>query len=108
MNYVEIVERQEELQTEMNELQGARIESAQSHTSLATDTMAGNVNCVLSLDYDSMDPMILKLATDNGVVSLSVEDFNAVGAFLQKYNDAIFSYMSELNKPDEDETKEEA
>ena len=102
MNYVELIKRQEVLQTELNELQAKRTELAQSHTSLVTDTVAGDVEIVLSLNYDTKDLKILKLATDNGVVSMTVEEFNQVGLFLQKYNDAIFSYISEINKEDEE------
>ena len=106
MNYVEIIARQEELQNELNELQQTRIEAAQSHTSLVTDHTVGDLEIGLDLNYDDMDAQVLTLKDRCGdILMLDVEQFNEIGMFLQKYNDAIFSYMSELKKVDEDKAE---
>tara|TARA_R110000824_G_scaffold198546_4_gene382564 strand:+ start:298 stop:660 length:363 start_codon:yes stop_codon:yes gene_type:complete len=116
MNYVEIIARQEELQTELNALQAERIASAQSHTSIKTSTMlTSGTELTLDLDYDSryQDDQIIMLddAPESGgdrtageTIYLSVEDYNEISQFLSKYNDAIFSYMSEITKTDDDDS----
>lgn len=101
MNYVEIVARQEELQTELQELQQARIKCAQDHEDVVA-AHAGNVSIELTLKYDEKNSDIIYLNKDGGEVRLSVEDFNEINQFLGKYNDAIFSYMSEITKVEED------
>lgn len=108
MNYVEIIERQEELQKEMQELQEERVKIAQSHMSFKHQIKINDkLDIYLDLDYDKKDERILSIATDTDAIHLSVEDYNHISAFLQKYNDAIFSYMSEITKEDEDDKEED-
>ena len=111
MNYVEIIARQEELQIELNELQEARIKCAQSHEDVTAELDLGEgITVELTLDYDfrSLDIICLTDTSDNDMVLLSVDQFNKINQFLGKYNDAIFSYMSEITKVDADETVTEA
>ena len=58
------------------------------------------------MDYDSRSLYIISLTdtSDDDTVILSVDQFNKINQFLGKYNDAIFSYMSEITKVDADET----
>ena len=102
MNYVEIVARQEELQTELQELQQARIKCAQSHEDVHADHEGKSISVGLDLNYESKATEIITLKKGDDYVSLSVEDFNEINQFLGKYNDAIFSYMSEITKVEED------
>ena len=107
MNYVEIIARQEELQTELNALQAERVASAQSHTNITTSTtLSGGLKLTLNLDYDEQDGLIIALGDEDEPVDtyLSVEDYNEISQFLSKYNDAIFSYMSEITKTDDDDS----
>jgi hypothetical protein len=107
MNYVEIIARQEELQTELNALQAERVASAQSHTTINTGTkLTSGLELVLDLNYDHHDAQIISLHHDDEPVDtyLSVEDYNEISQFLSKYNDAIFSYMSEITKTDDDDS----
>ena len=122
MNYTEIIERQEEMQTvgmamqkESQELQDGKIEFAQSHTSITLredldpksdlDFETGleqNLSVQLTLNYDRADPDIIELNADNETIILTVDQFNKVNMFLQKHNDVIFSYMSEITKKDDE------
>lgn len=107
MNYVEIIARQEELETELQALQAERVSAAQLHETLEVGFDVDDLNMRLSLDYVGKENRILRIERDGKEIFLSVEDFNRLGGFLQKYNDAIFSYMSEANKEDKDEEGEE-
>ena len=102
MNYIEIVARQEELQKEMLELQEARVASAQAHEDIQAEfATEEGVNVKLTMNYGSGDSDILMLDNYNEfdkAIHLTVGDFNEISQFLGKYNDAIFSYMSELDK----------
>tara|TARA_R110002153_G_scaffold1367_4_gene7049 strand:- start:137 stop:463 length:327 start_codon:yes stop_codon:yes gene_type:complete len=104
MNYVEIIARQEELQIELNALQAERVASAQSHTSIATETHGDGVTVGLTLDYKDLSEKVINVTTGGQTVLLSVEDYNMISQFLSKYNDAIFSYMSEITKTDDDDS----
>lgn len=116
MNYVEIVDRQSVLEAEMMErqeelqkLQQERIACAKKHEDLHTSfalTSGGVVD--LDLDYKSEDARIFTLTVEGESVYFSPEDYNEMSNFFSKYNDAIFSYMSEIRKVEEDETVEEA
>ena len=111
MNYVEIIARQEELQIELNELQEARIKCAQSHEDITVELELGeSITVELTMDYDSRSLGIITLTDtrEGDIVLLSVDQFNKINQFLGKYNDAIFSYMSEITKVDTDETVTEA
>lgn len=96
MNYVEIIARQEEIQAELVTLQEQRIASAQGHESFNTESEVDGTTVALSLDYDGRSDKIITVSAGDQSVSLSVEDYNMVSQFLSKYNDAIFSYMSEI------------
>mgnify|MGYP003637964811 CR=1 FL=1 len=107
MNYVEIIARQEELQTELNALQAERVASAQSHTNINTGVkLTSGLNMNLDLNYAGHDAQIISLHHDDEPIGtyLSVEDYNEISQFLSKYNDAIFSYMSEITKTDDDDS----
>lgn len=103
MNYVEIIERQLELQKELQELQEKRIECAQSHENVFTETETDNVSIQLAIDYESESDMIISLQNkhDSEIINLSVVDFNEINQFLGMYNDAIFSYMNHLTDEDD-------
>jgi len=100
MNYVDIIARQEELEVEMKELQAARIAAAQAHENVIVSESIGNGTSVeLAIDYENMDSDIISLHEDKSFsICLTVEQFNKINQFLGKYNDAIFSYMSEITK----------
>jgi len=101
MNYVDIIARQEELEVEMKELQAARIAAAQAHEDIIVSESIGNGASVeLHIDYGTKDSDIIVLNKDDGIC-LTVEQFNKINQFLGKYNDAIFSYMSEITKTEE-------
>jgi len=106
MNYVEIIERQDELQKELQELYQNRIESAQSHTDLMlTEDLGEGISISLNMNYNSKEHYIITIQAGGGEVTLTIEDFNRLGTCLQKHGDAIFSYMSEITK-EEDEANE--
>ena len=115
MNYVEIVNRQSVLEAEMmgrqeelQSLQQQRIACAQKHEDLATDldlTSGGSVG--LDLNYDSKESNIFTMRFGYDFVSFSPEDYNEMSNFFSKYNDAIFSYMSEIRKVEEDAVESE-
>ena len=112
MNYVDIIARQSELEVEMQELQAARIAAAQSHENIfAKEDISDNVSVELDINYDNMDASIINIDDHamEAALFLTVEQFNKINQFLGKYNDAIFSYMSELTKqssPTEEVTEE--
>ena len=108
MNFVEIVERQLELQKELQELQQARIASAQAHEDVHADHEGESISVGLDLKYESKATDIITLKKGNDYLSLSVEDFNEVNQFLGMYNDAIFSYMSEITKVEAEAEEVEA
>ncbi len=115
MNYLEIIKRTEELETELQDLHKARIESAQSHSDLhvSIDLETG-ISVDLDLDYSELERDVVTIKQGDAIVSLTPGDFTEMGMELQKYNDAIFSYMSEIEKQEAvaaeeaDETVEEA
>ena len=102
MNFVEIVNRQLELQKELQELQQERIASDQAHEDVHADHEGESISVGLDLKYESKATEIITLKKGDTYVSLSVEDFNEINQFLGMYNDAIFSYMSEITKVEED------
>ncbi len=110
MNYIEIITKQEALAAQMeankaefDELTKARIAVAQSHISLEAEHKVGDLEIELDLDYDERGEHILSLLRGDNHINLTVTEFNGISAFLGKYNDAIFSYMSEITKKVEDE-----
>lgn len=114
MNYVEIVARQTELEAEMmasneelQDLQRARIACAQANEDLSI-THEGAVTVALTLDYSSDNKEIVAVTKGDSTINLTVEDFNEINMFLNPYNDAIFSYMSNITKEEEDDADEEA
>ena len=106
MNYTEILARQEALAKEMDELQQARVQCAKNKESLSVDqTLTSGLEIQIDLDYSTGDKdifLLTKTGDDTGM-SFTVEDYNEISQFFSKYNDAIFSYMSEITK---DETEE--
>lgn len=113
MNYVDIIARQTEMQDlgmlmqkESQELQDEKIEFAHSHTSLDATHRLTELQIDLALNYDKRDHAILTLTKDSVTMDITIDEFNGIGQFLQKHNDCIFSYMSEITKT-EDEADEE-
>ena len=111
MNYTEIVERQEEMQTvgmamqtESQELTDAKIEFAQSHSSMSlSETLEVGIEVSLELNYEQPNQDIIIIADAAcTTIKLTVDQFNKINMFLQKHNDVIFSYMSEITKEDDD------
>lgn len=94
MNYVEIVTKQEELTKELNQLQQARIASAQSHENIEVNKDIQDATVSLFIDY-SEDDVAIVINQDSSVVSLTVEQYNQINEFLGKYSDAVFSFYSE-------------
>ena len=114
MNYVEIVARQSELEAEMMErqeelqkLQQERIAVAQQHEDLqASQVLSSGDSVDISLQYGGGDSNIFCYNQDGKTVVFSPEDYNEMSQFFSKYNDAIFSYMSEISKPSDSEEEE--
>lgn len=109
MNYVEIVARQSvveaemmERQEELQKLQQERIAVAQAHEDLLVEhTLTSGSKVSIELGYDKGDENIFTLGDGNHTVEFSAEDYNEMSQFFSKYNDAIFSYMSEVTREDE-------
>ncbi len=115
MNYTEIITKQEALAAQMeaskaefDELTKARIAVAQTHTNLAAAHNVDGLEIDLTLDYNERDAEILTLTRGDECITLNVTEFNGISAFLGKYNDAIFSYMSEITKKEETDEASEA
>lgn len=112
MNYVEIVARQSVIEAEMMErqeelqsLQQQRIAVAQAHEDLHVDhDLTSGAVVGIDLNYKNGDACIFSFRdTESERVTFSAEDYNEMSQFFSKYNDAIFSYMTETTKVDEDE-----
>lgn len=111
MNYIEIVERQSVIEAEMMErqeelqaLQQQRIAVAQAHEDLHVDhTLTSGSTVGIDLNYKGAETSIFTLndGRNDSYASFSAEDYNEMSQFFSKYNDAIFSYMSEITKEDE-------
>lgn len=106
MNYIEIVARQDELTREMTELQSTRIKEAQENYSdvNVTEDLGDDLEVMLDLSADTGTVIGIAIKDEPTAIYLTVEQFNQIGTFLGKYNDAIFSYMSSQEKGDEDAT----
>jgi hypothetical protein len=114
MNYIEIIARQEALQIELNALQAERVASAQSHENILESIyLTSGTKLTIDLDYNMRSDQVIILSEDEEEggdhtsgedIFLSVEDYNEISQFLSKYNDAIFSYMSEITKTDDDDS----
>jgi uncharacterized membrane protein YfhO len=104
MNYIEILARQEELAKEMDELQQARVQCAKNKESLSTDQkLTSGKYIAIELAYNTGYRDIFTLEDGEGTtLTFTVEDYNEISQFFSKYNDAIFSYMSEITKDDAD------
>ena len=117
MTYVEIVARQSvveaemmERQEELQKLQQERIAVAQAHEDLiVTHELTSGKRVQIDLEYATGDARIFTISEDLGDnvvnISFSAEDYNEMSQFFSKYNDAIFSYMTEITKDDEDVTE---
>ena len=104
MNYTEILARQEELAKEMDELQQARVQCAKNKESLTVETtLTSGIQLHVDLDYATTSKEVFMFKLDGDTMYFGVEDYNEMSQFFSKYNDAIFSYMSEITK---DETEE--
>jgi hypothetical protein len=93
MNYVEIVAKQEELTKELNELQQARIASAQSHENIEVEKEIGDIVASLTVAYEN-DDVCIEIQQGESTVTISVEQYNQINEFLGKYSDAVFSFYS--------------
>jgi hypothetical protein len=97
-----MMERQQELQ----ELQQQRTAVSQQHENLSVNhTLTSGLEVQVDLDYSTTGSNIF-LITNSGEdtgVTFSAEDYNEMSQFLSKYNDAIFSYMTETTKDEADE-----
>lgn len=110
MNYTEILDRQEELAKEMDALQQARIQCAKDHEPLAvTQTLTTGLEIQIDLNYRTADKDIFLLTNpgEDCGMSFGVEDYNEISQFFSKYNDAIFSYMSEITKDEATDVQED-
>lgn len=94
MNYVEIVAKQEELTKELNELQQARIASAQSHENIEVEKEIGDLVASLTVAYEN-DDVCIEIQQGLETVAITVEQYNQINEFLGKYSDAVFSFYSE-------------
>jgi len=107
MNYVEIVAKQEELTKELNELQQARIASAQSHENITVSKDIGDLEASLFINY-SEDDVEIVLSSDSEAVNITVEQYNQINEFLGKYSDAVFSFYSHKEKEAAEKVEEDA
>lgn len=98
MNYVELVNKVESLSRELNQAQTDRIEAARSIPSLEIgEAISPEVDC--RIEANGVDPLRIMIANNHedgttSFASLTVEEFNKIGMFLQKYNDAIYSLVN--------------
>lgn len=105
MNYVEIIERQEVLQKELQELQEKRVKIAQEHNDMEIhETLSDEVSLDMVLSYDGSKTLrVVRLTQGGQTVTLEPEELNKTIMVAQKYNDVLFSYMSEITKKDDDD-----
>lgn len=115
MNYIEIVDRQSVVEAEMMErqeelqsLQQLRIAEAKKHEDLAvTHKLTSGKEVRIDLNYtdgdDETNIFDIEDAGEECSLSFSPEDYNEMSNFFSKYNDAIFSYMTEITKVEEDD-----
>ena len=110
MNYVELIARQTELQNtgmemqqELHELQKLKYEMSLEHNDLEiTEDLGNSVGVSLNMTYLAKDHDIITIKVEDDEVTLTVEDFNKVGGFLQLHGEAIMSYMGEITKVEAD------